>query len=236
MLRTILYTREHSCPEVIKRKFLENKLEIKEIPLIKTIALKHDCPKEKIDWVFFTSVNTVKYLDKTFDLTKYQIASIGNKTTECLNKNGVTVDFQPTHAVAECFADEWLAKQTKSQRVFLPNSALARPVLNKKLTASNHEVMEEHVYTTIFEETAKNELKLVLQENSIKDVMLSSPSIWQHFKEVADEMFVDLSNWRLYSIGPITSRAVEASGETVFKEAKIYDMSHLYEEILKEIK
>lgn len=235
MLRTILYTREHSCPEAIKEQFLKRKLIIKEIPLISTIPLEHEIPKVAVDWIFFTSANTVKYLNPHIDLTKCHIASIGNKTTESLKEKGLSVDFQPTRAVAECFAEEWLEKQVGEQTVFLPNSALARPILKEKLTKSNHQVFEEHVYTTIFKETARNELKLVFQENSIKDVMLSSPSIWQHFKEVADEMSADLSEWHLFSIGPITTKAVEASGETIYKEASVYDMNHLYEEILKEI-
>lgn len=237
MLKTILYTREHSCPEVIKQQFFKKEMLIKEIPLITTVPVEWQLEEESFDWVFFTSANTVKFLDNRFDLTKYKIASIGNKTTEALLKRGLQVDFQPTHAVAECLSQEWLElnQGKKGQTIFLPNSVLARNIIPEELEKQHHYVIEKHIYQTIFPEQSRKALKLVFQENRIKDVMVSSPSIWHHFYEVAKAEQVDLSQWQIYSIGPITTKAVEASNEQVFKQAEVYDMAHLYQEVMKEI-
>ncbi len=235
MLRTILYTREHSCPEVIKQDFLEKGMTIKELPLIQTVPIKWEMPEEQFDWVFFTSANTVRFLEDSLDLSTYKIASIGNKTTEALLNRGIQVDFQPSSAVAECLSQEWLEIQERSQVIFLPNSVLAREVIPEELAKEQHKVLERHIYGTKMPANARKSLKLIFQENRIKDVMLSSPSMWHHFYGVAREENVDLSEWRLYSIGPITTNAIEASNEIVYKQAQVYDMAHLYQEVMKEI-
>lgn len=236
MLRTILYTREDSCPEAIKKEFQKIQVNIIEIPMIETVRLAHKLPTETIDWVFFTSPNTVKYLNQGLDFKKIKVASIGKKTSDALRKKGVLIDFESTESVAESMSLEWLATQSKKQTVFLPNSSLARDIISKMLENEEHKVIEKHVYQTFFPNESKAKLKKVFHKNETKSGMFASPSAWYHFKQVADEEQMDLSEWSFYSIGPITTHAIEKTGEVVSKQSAIYDMSHLYEVILKEIK
>ncbi|HCM89665.1 MULTISPECIES: uroporphyrinogen-III synthase [Vagococcus] len=236
MLRTILYTREDSCPEAIKKEFQEVQVNIIEVPMIKTVGLAHELPTETIDWIFFTSPNTIRYLNQGLDLKKIKVASIGKKTSDALRKKGILIDFEPTEAVAEVMSLEWLATQSKKQTVFLPNSTLAREIIPKMLENEAHRVIEKHVYQTFFPSESKAKLKEVFRKKEIMSGIFASPSAWHHFKQVADEEQVDLSEWSFYSIGTITTQAIEKTGEVVSKQSTIYDMSHLYEVILKEIK
>ncbi|MGX7025148.1 uroporphyrinogen-III synthase [Vagococcus hydrophili] len=236
MLRTILYTREDSCPATIKEQFQRLGTTLIELPLIKTEGLAHCLPKTLIDWIFFTSSNTVKYLNQGLDYSKLKVASIGKKTSEALRQKGIQIDFEPSEAVAEIMMSEWLEQQEAPQVIFLPNSDLARKVIPEAVKKSRHKLIEEKVYHTYFPEESKRKLINLFKENNVDSAMFASPSAWRHFKETADEEQIDISAWQFYSIGPITSQAIEQSGAVVKKESKVHDTKHLYEVVLKEIK
>lgn len=236
MLKTILYTRENSCPEAIRQVFLEKDIEVCHLPLIQTVPMPYRFPEKDVDWIFFTSGNTVKYLNKKRDFTCYKIASIGPKTSDMLMQQGIHVDFEPSEAVAECLLSEWLdLHEPLEQHLFLPSSKQARAVLKNGLIEKGYQVSDCPIYQTVFPEASEKQLRDVFDSNKIKDAMFASPSTWHHFKQVANDKQVQLKDWRLYSIGPITTRAIEESGERVFRQANVYDMDHLVEQVLREM-
>ena len=129
MLKKLLYTRQHPCPKKVKECLFQHQIEVIDIPLIQTVGLPVTYDKnqwQKIDWVFFTSVNAVNFTDLAFLPKTCQIASIGDKTTQALIKQGLTVDFQPSAAYSEGMVEEWLASHKEKEQILLLNSRLSR--------------------------------------------------------------------------------------------------------------
>lgn len=227
--RTILYSREAPLPEAVRQVFTEAGVAIREIPMNRTVAIETVPLKEPYDWIFFTSVNGVKYFDLSQLDQKAKILAIGNQTNKMLQKLGYHVDFQPKHAYAESLVSEWLAQVPPGQRVYWPHSILARRVIYDTLVAAGHVVLEQDTYKNEFLATDRKELEQLLATEDLDYALFASPSAWHSFYEVAEDQ--PESFWqrlKIASIGPVTTKIIEKDGKKVAIQPEVYDMPHLY--------
>lgn len=108
------------------------------------------------DWLVVTSSNTVLALSarlaelgfKPQALTELKIAAIGPSTADTLQGElGLEANVIPDDYVAESLADA--LSISAGERIFLPQSALARDVLAERLQAAGAEVTAVDAYRTL---------------------------------------------------------------------------------------
>lgn len=92
-------------------------------------------PKDT-DWLVVTSRNTVPLLREVPE--RVRVAAVGDGTSRSLQEHGIHVDFVPVEHSAAGLVAEWPGEA--GERVFLPQSALARPQLSNGLQAAGAHV------------------------------------------------------------------------------------------------
>lgn len=227
-------------PEVIRQALVQREVDVIDIPMNRTQAVPCSALEQVYDWLFFTSVNAVRYFDFNQLLPQAKILAIGNQTTKVLKERGLPVDFQPKEGFSEGLVSEWMATVTEPQRVFWPHSLRARRVIYDSLTKGGHTVLEQVIYTNEFVDEDRNQLIQLLKEDRLDYVLFASPSAWESFFETVSQL-ANLPErfWeklQIAVIGPVTAKAIEKEGQSVAIQPKVYDMQHLYQCLLEEIK
>ncbi len=183
------------------------------------------------DWLIFTSANGVEYFINYFlkkkkdirDLGSCRIASIGPATFEKIRSYLLSVDFQPKEYVAEAFVDEFLkAYEVKDKSILLVNSDKARPYIMDHLKERGAKIDTLTAYLTVPVKADKKELK------DIDMVTFTSSSTANNFFKT----YKGDKNFKIASIGPVTSKAVKENGFKVDVQAKEYTIPGLVKAIL----
>jgi uroporphyrinogen-III synthase len=108
------------------------------------------------DWLVVTSANTVWLLKERMaalgfppaGLNELRIAAVGAATAEAVQRDlGLQVDLLPDEFVAEALLES--LGDVAGQRIFLPQSAQARPVLAEGLQAAGAEVTQVDAYRMV---------------------------------------------------------------------------------------
>ncbi|MGM0216191.1 uroporphyrinogen-III synthase [Enterococcus sp. AZ109] len=226
-------------PEAIRQSLAQRKVAVVDIPMNRTQAVACSALEQTYDWIFFTSVNGVRYFDFNQLQPQAKILAIGNQTTNVLQEKGFSVDFQPKEGFSEGLVHEWLKIVTAPQRVFWPHSLRARRVIYDSLTKGGHTVLEQVIYKNEFLNEDRQKLIQLLQEDSLDYVLFASPSAWESFFETVSQLS-DLPEpfWdhlKIAAIGPVTAKAIKKDGQSVTIQPEVYDMQHLYQCLLEEI-
>jgi uroporphyrinogen-III synthase len=127
-----------------------------------------------------------------------------------LRAAGIAADVVPDDAVAEALLE---AIGPGPGRVLLPQAAGARPVLREGLRSAGWEVVAVEAYRTV---TCPPSAELAARVAAADLVTFASSSTVTAF---VDSLGRDAVPPAVVSIGPITSRTVEAQGLTVTAEA-----------------
>ncbi len=115
----------------------------------------HTAVAGAFDWLVVTSSNTVSVLVQRLielgytaeALGEMRVAAIGPATAQAVEEElGLAVELVPEEYVAESLATAIAGEA--GQRVFLPQSALARPVLAERLRQAGAEVTAVEAYRT----------------------------------------------------------------------------------------
>lgn len=207
-------------------------LNIVHAPLITTETLSFDASvlNQHYDWLVMTSKNTVKHFLPYFDqLQADRISSIGVKTTEALNSNGIQVDFEPSTYTQEGFIEEFDIRP--GQKILYPASAKKRPLMRDYMKQSGADVTEiDLYYPKVYEQTIKT-----IKENisSIDYLTLSSPSAVDSLLGQIDQKA--LSGIQLIAIGHVTQSRLNHYGlKAVTPEHET--LGHMIELIKESIK
>ncbi|NLX61996.1 MAG: uroporphyrinogen-III C-methyltransferase [Tissierellia bacterium] len=216
-------------------------IEIKEIKpnyeLDKTIENIH-----KYTYIVFTSINGVNVFFKRFfelghdvrKLANIKFAAIGSSTAEAINKYGLRVDFVPREYVGESLVDELKAVISKDDSILIPRAKKARPFIVEELSKICR-VEEIKTYETIKSREDNQYIIDTLKELDYPYILFSSPSTFINFKEIAGKDADDiLKKSKIISIGPITTKTIEAEGYTIYKQAKKYNFDGIIEILLEE--
>lgn len=226
-------------PNDIYQSFIENDVEIITIPLNRTVFQPYQSLEQEYDWIFFTSVNAVKYFDFAQLNNQASILAIGNQTALTLRDLGLNVDFQPKEGFSEGLVREWSSFVNHKQRVFWPHSHQARRVIYNALTRQGHTVLEQVIYRNEFYQEDQEKLRKLILNAPIDYVLFASPSSWESFFQTVgkfQQLPADFwSRLKIAAIGPVTARAIQKT-QSVVIQPEVYDMPHLYECLLQEIK
>lgn len=178
------------------------------------------------DWLIFTSPNGADRFFEAF-LAQYddlreiggvRIAAIGPGTAARVRARHLAVDLVPEQAVAEDFLDRFKEIGTvENLRMLLVRPQEARDVLAKGLSNAGAIVDEAIAYRTVPENRdLTGALERMREEGGIDLVTFASSSAVENFLAMK---LSGLSDFRVASIGPITSATLRDHGMRVDVEA-----------------
>lgn len=223
--------------------------EVLEMPAIKIVPrpLETLAPMyndlAKASWLVFTSENGVTiFMEGLLEQGKdaraignAKIAVIGSGTARKLATYGLKPDLMPKRFVAEGLVEafEEAGVLNKADLVILPRASEARTVLSDYL-ASASELQEIHLYDTV------PELALTpsqLEKLKAADyITFTSASTVKHFHKQLETAKIEWpEKLEAFSIGPVTTQALEAYQKQPVREAKVHDLKGLVEAIVAEV-
>ncbi len=175
----------------------------------------------RYEWLVITSANTARIMagrpaGNRLGKAGLQVAAIGPKTAEAVrNYLRIDVDAVAREHVAESLAAG--LKLSPGDRVLLPQSIIARPVLAEALRAGGAEVTVVDAYQTILGQGGVD-VPAYLEAGQLDAVTFTSPSTVNGFlSRLASEggRPASLQGVCLAAIGPVTAGAMEKLGLAV---------------------
>ena len=185
---------------------------------------------ENINWIVFTSVNTVNYFFEAIEkfnikvhfLTDLRIATVGETTKAALEKIGYRSNFVPIEYTAKM-----LAKQLPifgDERILIPQSSKANNECQEVITLPIYEN-----YSPIY---SKGEIETVLKER-LDWITFFSGSAVTNFYEHLERYELELGDEKLAVIGPSTNEVLEKYGSIATIMANPYTEEGLIAAIKK---
>ncbi|HEU5431433.1 MAG TPA: uroporphyrinogen-III synthase, partial [Thermomicrobiales bacterium] len=168
------------------------------------------------DWVVVTSVNAAPRLERRLAALgaaglpdRTRVAAIGAATARALEAAGIRVDLLPAPPHAEGLVDALRQAGVAGARVLYPHGDLARPTLERELTALGASVDAVVAYRNLPTRGAPAAQER-LRAGSIDVVMLASPS---NARRLAAELAVIPAAWPpAVCVGPVTAQAAQELG------------------------
>jgi len=176
------------------------------------------------DYSVFMSSKAVKLLFDTAKqigkLEKLQLAvantmvmSVGPKTTNALEAEGIKVNFQPTTYSSVGVGEEFTRIHAVGKKVIVPRSGASTPFLKELLNKIGIDVMEIHLYDVCaFRDTSQwNEFRKLFAENKIDGIVFTSASSVRAFFEIMlkdydeESLLKKLESSSIVAIGPFTA-------------------------------
>jgi uroporphyrinogen-III synthase len=187
------------------------------VPLLCFEAIDDDVNRSQLtnlssfDWLFFTSVNTVRFFHQYITTlgiqVKNKIAAVGEKTARSLAHYGYAVDFQPSTYSGKAMVEEFL-NENSTKRIALICGENARreiPELLKEAGVSFEKIV---IYRTIKNEQSKSLLNKAVSQ--VDAVFFTSPSTVDAFQQfLKPHLFEQAKNSLLtIAIGETTAEAL----------------------------
>jgi uroporphyrinogen-III synthase len=170
--------------------------------------------ENEFDWLVITSANTVEAIVDRLEaleiiLGDLSIAAIGPKTAESAREHlAAQVHFVSDEYVAEALVDQM--EVTGGQRILLPQSEIARPILADRLAEKGAVVSAVVAYRTAMGQGGED-VPSLLASGQIDAITFTSASTVHYFlARLKDESAerVDLDGICLAAIGPVTAGAL----------------------------
>lgn len=177
-------------------------------------------------WMVFTSASGVhRFFNLLLDepgrdmrsLAKIRFAVIGSGTREALEKHGIRADFVPSRFSSRCLAEEWVRTLTPEDKVLLLRAKEASRELNGALDQAGISYTDAPIYHTVVDTRKAEELHRILLK--VDYVILCSASAAKALASMADKKELDA---KIICIGPVTEKAAEEAGFTVYQSALEY--------------
>ena len=194
------------------------------------------------DWLVFTSVNGVEtFFTRLFNLgldlravNNVKTAVIGPATQSRLMSYGLKSDIVPESYRAESVITAFENEDMKSKKVLLPRAKDARPILPIELEKMGASVDEVIVYRAVKETEQSEDLLSRLREKTVDMITFTSSSTVKNFCEILpeNEKAALLSDVKVASIGPITSKTAADLGFACDVEADVYTIPGLFDAIV----
>ncbi len=190
------------------------------LPLLTIAPVSCDFPSETLseyDWILFTSKNSVTYffqlIGKVEIPSSLQVAAIGKKTKQELERLGCKVSFVPSKFEAEVFIEEFLPLISNRVRILFPKGNLARDVIPLAMQDAGISIREIVVYETKKNDEAKLSLIQALESGIIDIITFTSPSTVKSFVALLEG-----TDWRQW----VKRCTIGCIGPTTEREAKPY--------------
>ena len=247
----IVVTRAQAQAAELAHQFTELGADVLEIPCIKTAVPSQpqhlmDAMLElnSYDWLVFTSANGVtsffEYFFRAFkdlrDIGGVKIAAIGPATATKLRDLHLQVDLMPDEALGAKIAKEFNKFETiENLKICLFRAEKANPDLPKALEELGAIVDDIPVYQTVGEAPTPTPASDKLLEAGADWITFTSGSTVEHFHARFNlpALLKKFPQTKLASIGPETTKALEALGLKPAVEAKQHTMEGLVTAVLK---
>lgn len=237
--RSFILLRKKEFNQDFKDFLIENKAEFLELETIKYTpihdpgfdeALKNI---EAYKYLILTSRNAVEFffkraLELGIDFRRFsniKIASIGQKTMKDIETYGFKADYVSEKYTSDEMIKNITSKFEKGAKVLYPHSDKAKGNIRAALEAYDVDAFE------IYKNSDEAYEKMYL-EDRVYDIFFFSSSEAISFNKFYPEL---MSKARIYSIGPYTTKSIEAMGYKVYKEAKVHDSEGMIDLVKEEI-
>ena len=196
---------------------------------------------EKFDWIVFSSVNGIKFLEKRLikeGLTlkkfrdKTKIAVVGEKTAQYLISLGIEPDFIPPNFVADSLI-AYFPMPVSGKYILLPRVQTGgRNVISEFLINEGALVKDVPTYESKCPDFIPKQTINAFQEKIIDAILFSSGKTVQNASFLLKKNFgknfkLILDNIKIISIGPQTSIACQKYFGRVDRQADIYTFDGL---------
>jgi uroporphyrinogen-III synthase len=248
-MKRILITRPQSQADGFAKSLLEAGFEPVFFPVIEIHPIEDTSALDNAlrgityyDWVVFTSVNGVEIFWKRLGAlqikdfpSSVQIAAIGPKTANVLEKQGAKIAFVPSEFVAEAILPG--LGELNDRWVLLPRAEIARKALPQAIAAAGGIAHEIAVYRTLPAQIDSRGLESL--QMGVDVITFTSPSTVQNFVTLVENAGLNplkLPGQPLVAcIGPITASAARAEGIPVDMVSHSYTTEGLVELLKTEI-
>ena len=196
----------------------------------------------EIDFIIFTSTNTVIYFSRrcretnikwNFETTK--VVAVGNKTAEECRKNKIPVSIIPEKFSVGGIIKVLSTFEIKNKKIFLPCSEIARKELPEKLNEQGAKVITTVIYKVGLPPRKIIEDNLQLLMSVKPDIFIfTSPSTFKNYLEIMkiSEPIKYFDGLIIAAIGPATKEEIENHKITV----NIVPQEHTIDGLVEEIK
>lgn len=249
--RRVVVTRSRAQAAELTTRFTELGADVLEIPCIKTSApvnvqslTEALLELNSYDWLVFTSANGVtsffEYFFKGFkdtrDIGGVRIAAVGPATAAKLRELHLQVDLMPEEATGAKIAREFAKfESVENLKVCLLRAEVANPDLPRALEELGAIVDDIPVYRTVAEPDALADVSAKLLATGADWITFTSASTVEHFHQRFNlpALLKKFPRTRLASIGPETSKAIEALSLQPTVEATQHTMEGVIASLLK---
>ncbi|MEW6159125.1 MAG: uroporphyrinogen-III C-methyltransferase [Verrucomicrobiota bacterium] len=243
--KRVVVTRTREQASQLSRQLLELGAEVLEIPTIKIVPPdnKEDIKDailglNEYDWIIFTSPNGVTaFFDYFFiafddlrDIGGVRIAAVGPATAAKLKELHLRVDLMPEEYVAAKIVNALIGYQSiENLRILLMRAQVANRDLPKKLEELGAIVDDVACYKTVPETEDFTGAAARLLEQGADWITFTSSSTVEHFHARFDllQLLKKFPQVKLASIGPETSKALQALGLKPAFEARPHTIEGL---------
>ncbi|MBN2512525.1 MAG: uroporphyrinogen-III C-methyltransferase [Sedimentisphaerales bacterium] len=211
---------------------------------IESPALKHAIRDlNDYDWIVFTSSHGVdftmellgRYRKDSRAFGSAKIACIGKPTAESCLRYGIRADFVPLEFTGKALATELAGhSDLRRKNVLLLRSGAATDDLADGLRHSGAAVEDIRIYTTVTRQQpqeAKDQVAALIQSGGADWITFTSSSTVQGFFEQIDKTLVENAAVKIASIGPETTRQLQALDLTIHLEAKPHTAAGLVQSL-----
>jgi uroporphyrinogen III methyltransferase/synthase len=250
--KRIVVTRTRDQASQLTRRLAELSAEVLEIPTIKIVPTdrKADLADALLelnsyDWLVFTSPNGVTmFFDSFFkafedlrDIGGVRIAAVGPATAAKLKELHLKVDLMPDEYLAVKIAAAFAAfESVDNLKILLMRAEVATPELPQALEALGGIVDDVACYKTVPEIEDINGAGARLLEEGADWITFTSSSTVENFHARFDlpALLRRFPEMKLASIGPETSKRIEALGLKVDVEAKPHTIEGLVKALVSQ--
>jgi uroporphyrinogen-III synthase len=182
------------------------------------------------DWIILPSANAVKYFfirvkDHAIQNIGSSFAVTGPKTKKIVEQYGCNVSYMPEEYTGESLAEN--IPLITNKKILISETDISDGRIRRILEGRGASVIEIPVYQTLLVKDKKADLQQILDQG-LDVITFASPSAVAAF----EEMKVDKKGALIASIGPVTSRKLEAHGIKPDITAKKYTTEGLTEAII----
>jgi uroporphyrinogen III methyltransferase/synthase len=191
------------------------------------------------DWIVFASANGVRAFLRRLEALRLdgralgtaRLAAIGPGTRRQLEEAGYRCDLTPTVSRSEDLAAE-LAATLPGGRFLLVRADRGREELRRGLESRGHLVDEVTAYRTLPRESLADDELDAVSRGAVDWIVLTSPSI----ASAAARLFGDMiRGWRIATISPVTSAALDPLGLRPAAEAERATADGVVEAIIRRV-
>jgi uroporphyrinogen III methyltransferase / synthase len=191
-------------------------------------------------WLVFTSQNGVKFFKSRLDalnkdvrvLAGIKVAAIGPKTREAVEALGIRVDIQPDDFRQEGLLKAFKKEKIKSKNILIIRAQEARDLLPRGLEKMGAGVRVIAAYRARLREEKVNIPGFLAGFDLV--TFTSSSCVEGFFKAFSKkQIFSPRNNFKIASIGPVTSQTCRKYGLKPAIEAKEFTLAGLNQAIVK---